>query len=330
MPVAEFDLHSYDYYLVAFSGGKDSVACFLYLLEKGVDRSKIELIHHNIDGEENGQPAFMDWEVTADYCRQFAAAFQVPIYYSWKEGGFRGELLRENSLTAPTTFEDQDHNRMTVGGKRGKKSTRRKFPQVSADLNVRYCSGYLKIDVCSAAITNQKRFVGKRTLVLSGERGEESPQRANYKVHEPDRADLRTGRRPRYVDRLRPLRDWTERQVWAIMKRHRVQPHPAYGLGFGRVSCKFCIFGNANQFASACHISPRQGQTLIDLEHEFGVTIKRNQSIPDLVATGTPYQAITKNPALVAQATSTHYQRPIIARQWQLPAGAYKESCGPS
>ena len=328
--MAAFDLHSYDCYIVAFSGGKDSVACFLYLLECGVDRSKIELMHHNIDGAENGQEAFMDWEVTPDYCRQFAAAFGVPIYFSWKEGGFKRELLRENTLTAPTTFEDQSRALITVGGKHGKKSTRRKFPQVVADLKTRWCSSYLKIDVCSAALANQKRFVGQRTLVLSGERGEESPQRAKYAIHEPDRTDLRTGRKPRYVDRLRPIRDWDEQQVWAIMERHRVQPHPAYELGFGRVSCKFCIFGNADQFASACHISPRQGQTIIDLEAEFGVTIKRKVSIPQLVQKGSPYPAIRANPGVVAQATSTVYDKPILVQHWQLPAGAYKEICGPS
>ena len=51
----------YDKYIVAFSGGKDSTACFLHLLECGVPVEKIELWHHDIDGRGR---TFMDWEVT--------------------------------------------------------------------------------------------------------------------------------------------------------------------------------------------------------------------------------------------------------------------------
>ena len=42
---------------------------------------------------------FFDWEITPDYCRRFAEAFGVAIYFQWKEGGFYRELMRENSFT---------------------------------------------------------------------------------------------------------------------------------------------------------------------------------------------------------------------------------------
>ena len=52
----------YDKIIVLFSGGKDSLACTLDLLERGVPREKIELWHHDIDG---GHPTRkMDWPVT--------------------------------------------------------------------------------------------------------------------------------------------------------------------------------------------------------------------------------------------------------------------------
>lgn len=43
---------SYDKYIVSFSGGKDSTATFLYLLEHGVPVERIELWHQEIDGRE--------------------------------------------------------------------------------------------------------------------------------------------------------------------------------------------------------------------------------------------------------------------------------------
>ncbi len=185
------DLLSYDKYIVSFSGGKDSTATFLYLLDHGVPTDRIELWHQEIDGREK---TFFDWEITPDYCRRFAEAFGVAIYFQWKEGGFYRELMKENSLTAPNYFELPNGGIDRAGGQRGKLSTRCKFPQCSPDLKVRWCSSYLKIDVCSSAIINQQRFRGIRTLVLSGERGEESAARAKYNIFEPDRADLRNGR----------------------------------------------------------------------------------------------------------------------------------------
>ena len=65
------DILSYDKYLVQFSGGKDSSAVFLYLLEEGVSLNKIELWHQDIDG---CGVAFFDWKITRNYCRCFAHA----------------------------------------------------------------------------------------------------------------------------------------------------------------------------------------------------------------------------------------------------------------
>lgn len=73
----------------------------------------------------------------------------------WEEEGFYRELVRKNSLTAPNCFELPYGGIDRTGGQRGKLSTRCKFPQCSPDLKVRWCSSYLKIDVCSSAIINQ-------------------------------------------------------------------------------------------------------------------------------------------------------------------------------
>lgn len=229
------DLSSYDKIIVYFSGGKDSLACILHLIESGVDMSRVELWHHEIDGREGS--TLMDWPVTPAYCQAVADTLNLPIYFSWKIGGFEREMLRKDSLTAPTKFETPAGEIFQVGGTRGKPNTRRKFPQVSADLKVRWCSAYLKIDIAAAAIRNQAHFDHSQTLVISGERAEESPARSKYKEFEPDRADNRSGKKGRLVDRWRPIHKWSEADVWAIIERFDINPHPAYHLGWGRVSC---------------------------------------------------------------------------------------------
>lgn len=324
-----FDIHSYDKIIIYFSGGKDSIALFLYCLEQGVDKNKIEFFHHDIDGREGSN--LMDWPITRGYCKKFADDFGVKIFFSWKKHGFEGEMLRDNSLTAPIMFEDENNNIVEIGGTRGTPSTRNKFPQVSPDLSVRWCSAYLKIDVGASAIRNQERFQGIRTLTLSGERAEESSARSKYNVLEPDRSDNRGGKRiSRYVDRFRPIKEWSEQQVWDIIQRYKVRVHPAYYMGWGRVSCLFCIFGNSNQWASAAVVSPCGSKKISDYESKFGTTIKRKESVPDLIAKGQPYEAIT--PELLKIARSEEYSLPVVMTEsetWVLPAGAFGESCGP-
>lgn len=324
--ITEKEFATYDHIIVAFSGGKDSVACVLDLLQKGADPAKMELWHHDIDGRESDR--FMDWAVTTAYCEAFAAAFGIPIYFSWKVGGFSREMLREDSLTAPIKFETPS-GLMQSGGIQGKHSTRRKFPQVSADLSVRWCSAYLKVDVCSMALRNDSRFAGKRTLLVSGERAEESPGRAKYSVFEPDRADNRNGKKvQRHVDRYRPIHKWVEQDVWNIIETHSVRVHPAYYIGWGRVSCAACIFGSKDQWASLNVIDPVQVAKVAKLEETFGVTINRKESVRELIAKGTPYEM--KDTVAIADAMSAEYTHDIFMTGWTLPAGAFGESCGPT
>ena len=73
------DLHSYDRIVVAFSGGKDSVASLLTVLDAGVPAERIDVYHHDVDG--NG-PSFMDWPSTTAYCRAVTRALGVPLYLS--------------------------------------------------------------------------------------------------------------------------------------------------------------------------------------------------------------------------------------------------------
>jgi 3'-phosphoadenosine 5'-phosphosulfate sulfotransferase (PAPS reductase)/FAD synthetase len=321
------ELESYDRIIVAFSGGKDSQACALHLLDLGVPKSKIELWHHDVDGREGSE--MMDWPVTRSYVQAFGKAFDLPVYFSWLEGGFEREMNRDNQRKAATRWENPDGTIGSAGGDRGKLSTRRKFPQVCADLRVRWCSAYLKVDVMSTAIRNQERFNHSRTLVVTGERAEESAARANYKTLEVDRSDQRGGRKERLVDRWRPVHGWTEREVWAILERYNVNPHPAYRVGFGRVSCQFCIFGNADQWASAKALSPDRFDKLAQYEESFGCTLKRKGTLLELVEKGTAYAMSEADAALSTRST---FDEPIILQEghWTLPSGAFGDSCGPT
>lgn len=319
------NLMQYDHYLVMFSGGKDSLACVLQLLKLGVPAAKIELWHHMVDGPID---TLFDWECTKDYCNKIADYFGIPIYYSWKEGGFEGEIFRKDSATKPVTFQTPDQI-ITTGGS-GPLNTRLKFPQLSANLSLRWCSAYLKIGVGRAAITNQNRFLGRKILVITGERSEESAARSKLKFIEQDHTDNRNGKlRNRWVDRCRLVLNWTEKEIWELIESFAVVPHPCYRIGYSRCSCKWCIFSSPDQLATSYFLSPQQGNKLIEMEQHLGWTIKPHIDLATAIKRGRIFQAVYDNPDIAHQSTQLVYTLPIIAANWQVPAGAFKGQPGP-
>ena len=323
------ELGGYDRVLVAFSGGKDSLACLLHLLDCGVPAARIELHHHAVDGE--GE-AFMDWPCSRAYCAAVAKAFGLPLYVSFRIGGFRREMDRLDAPTAPIRWEGPDETSGIAGGRSGRLGTRGCFPQVSADLSVRWCSPVLKIDVFDAVIRAQDRFLDGRTLVVTGERAEESPGRSRYPAFAPHRTDTRGGtRRARCVDHWRPVHGWSETKVWEAIGRYGVVPHLAYQLGWGRLSCLSCIFGSPDQWATIRAVFPRRFALIAQCERQSRRTIQRRASIEAIADRGRPYPAALNQPGLVALAERADWPLPILVdpADWSLPAGAFGDAAGP-
>lgn len=50
----DVDLSLYDHIIVCLSG-KDSIAAYLRLVDMGVDKSKVEFWHHDVDGQEGSE-----------------------------------------------------------------------------------------------------------------------------------------------------------------------------------------------------------------------------------------------------------------------------------
>jgi 3'-phosphoadenosine 5'-phosphosulfate sulfotransferase (PAPS reductase)/FAD synthetase len=319
-------LGQYDHVIVTYSGGKDSLACVLHMLDLGVPKHKIELWHQDIDGgEENG---LMDWPVTHAYVKATGKALGILTLFQWRVGGFEREMLRNNESTAPVVCQRPSGEFVQLDTTRSSPGTRMKFPQVSADLSVRWCSSYLKIDVCGRAINNDPRLQGKNILVVTGERRQESTARSRYAEIEEHRSHSSKRR----VDQWRPIIDWSEQQVWGIIERHRVYAHPAYHLGFGRVSCMACIFGDKDQWATIRTIAEDRFERIAKYERQFDVTIKRKESVVQSADKGTVYEQVN-DPELRAMAMSREF--PVEKfflpsdTKWKLPAGAYKRCGGP-
>jgi 3'-phosphoadenosine 5'-phosphosulfate sulfotransferase (PAPS reductase)/FAD synthetase len=320
-------LDQYDIILVSYSGGKDSLAAVLRLLDLGVPKEKIELWHQDIDG--HGE-RLMDWPVTETYVRVTGEALGLPVRFQWRDGGFEKEMLRNNSPTGDVFYQDIEGNVVHLPTKKANLNTRLKFPQVSADLSVRWCSAYLKIDVFARALTNDKRFAGKKILVVTGERRQESTARSRYAEFEKHRTS-KAGRR---VDQWRIIIDYSEQQVWDLIKKYRINGHPAYLLGWGRVSCMFCIFGDKDQWASGRKLAPNKFGKLAQHEKDFGCTIKKGKTIVEQADEGQEF--VSEKPERLRQLAMGQVPYTINDfwtaenQEWVMPAGAFKRCGGPT
>jgi 3'-phosphoadenosine 5'-phosphosulfate sulfotransferase (PAPS reductase)/FAD synthetase len=329
----EPDLKSYDLIIVSFSGGKDSAACFFHLLDLGVSPNDMELWHQDVDGLDG---EFFDWPVTRSYVRAFAEAFGVDHYFQWRHGGFKREMTRLDRPTAPTSFEMPGGELKTIGGA-GPDNTRMQFPQVTANLAQRWCSAYLKIDVCTAALRNDPRFKSSRVLLVTGERGEESSARSKYPQFEVHKS----ANKGRTVHQWRPILHWKEQRVWDIMRENRVVPHPAYRIGLGRVSCMSCIFGGDDQWHTVRQLNPTLFTEISRYEQEFGEhhglgrpkTIHRTKTVEERADKGKSMIPKDTPKSVITQAMSKSYTGGIIlpdGQEWVLPSGAFKETSGPT
>jgi 3'-phosphoadenosine 5'-phosphosulfate sulfotransferase (PAPS reductase)/FAD synthetase len=336
-------MDQYDLVIVSFSGGKDSLACILHVLDQGVPKEKIELWHQAVDGKPGRDPRFFDWPCTESYCKAVAEALGVRLRFQWREGGFEREINKVNAPLAPASFELPDGTLGSTGGK-GTPNTRLMFPNAVADLRTRWCSAILKIDVATAAINNDPRFKRgeqqsqkgpknwsplkeAKVLVVTGERRQESNNRARYA--EVDEHKSTTKRRR--VDQWRAIIDWREEQVWEIIERWRIRPHPAYYLGWGRVSCLPCIFGNPDQWASVKALDRTLFEKILAYERQFGRTIQQGGDVEHLAGKGKSF--VPGDPAMIELALGEHYPVAAIvvppSEEWIVPMGAYKRTGGP-
>lgn len=169
-------LEEYDLIVVLISGGKDSVACYLKLIELGVPKERIEFWHHDIDG---GHPSRrMDWKCTQNYVKALADAEGIKLRVSYRVNGFFGELYRIGA-SEPIEWIDPDTGEVRqcklssnyLKCKELKEQAteemeellkqygyRMKFPAKTGDLSRRWCSAYLKICVADTVVSNLDRL----------------------------------------------------------------------------------------------------------------------------------------------------------------------------
>ncbi|MAG25582.1 hypothetical protein CMI47_08390 [Candidatus Pacearchaeota archaeon] len=337
----------YDKILVQFSGGKDSWAALLWLLEAGAPRDKIEIWHQNVDGEgDDGAVSSMDWPVTREYVAAAAKAMGLPLWTQWRAEGIIGELQRKGRHMYPMYFEDLDERGRRVvreaTTEAGWLEGRPGWP-AKKDMVKRWCTYGMKMEPADKGILYSARLSKEalghipRFLVVTGERREESKDRARYSSVQPHRTHAPTRR---YVDQWRPVHHLTEEEVWALMKRHKIQPHPAYELGWSHCSCFGCIYTSPAHWALMRRFAPGQFRGLVKAERRKGATITHGVTLTEAADKGEAQaqRIIASIPAPIRKkwlpvAMGGRRFTPAMVHvkgDWRLPTGAFKGRGGPT
>lgn len=347
-------LEMYDLVIVLISGGKDSIACYYKLLELGVPKSKIEFWHHDVDG---GHPSrTMDWRCTANYIRSFAEAEQIPLRVSWRKNGFFGELYRIGAseliewvdpetgeiYQCPPSKKYMECQKLKVAAisemenKLAEFGYRMKFPMKSGDLSRRWCSAYLKIMVADTVLRNMNSVAANLTktrkniklLIVSGERRGESVGRSKYNEIEIHRTNV-VSKHHRTVHQWRPVIDYSERDIWEVRKRHKVNPHPCYRAGWNRCSCAMCIFSTPRLFAGIRELYPKEYALLCQDEKVLGFTLDNHCDLETYIGSADSCVYHGDKEAIQSLLTGEFPVESVYVNgKWKYPAGAFHGAAG--
>lgn len=341
-------LEEYDLIVVLISGGKDSVACYLKLLELGVPKERIEFWHHDIDG---GHPSRrMDWKCTKNYVKALADAEGIKLRVSYRVNGFFCELYRIGA-SEPIEWIDPDTGEVKqcklssnyLKCKELKEQAteemeellkkygyRMKFPAKTGDLSRRWCSAYLKICVADTVVSNlEETKRDKKILIVSGERRGESAGRSKYNEMEIHRTNAEA-KAHRIVHQWRCCIDYSEKDVWELLKRHHINPHPCYRIGWNRCSCMMCIFSTPRLFAGVKELFPDDYAALRHDEEVLGFTLDNKKNLDEFIGDTQSCVCWKDKAAIHSILTGEFNTDDIYTNDWNYPVGAFHGADGGS
>lgn len=205
-----------------------------------------------------------------------------------------------------------------LGGKR------HKFPAKGGTHQGRWCSGNLKAAVQDSVTSNlEETRKDTKILVVSGERRGESKGRSKYNEMEIHRTNAEK-KAHRIVHQWRPVIDYSEKDVWEVLKRHKVNPHPCYRAGWNRCSCAACIFSTPKLFAGFKELYPEEFELLKQDEEILGFTLDNKCDLETFIA-GAASCVYWGDKAAIHSLVSGQFtvSDVYVKGDWLYPAGAF-------
>ena len=240
---------------IGVSGGKDSqaaaLATFRHLDQVGHTGPRI-LVHADL--------GTVEWDDSLDICEELAEHLQCDLVVVRRKAGGLMERWESRWLSSRTRYEEL--------------STVTLVPCWSTPA-MRFCTSELKTHVIMSEL--KRRFKGQRVLNVIGVRREESAARARMAVADRDAGGQ--------VWTWRPIIDLSTDEVFVMIDRSGLRPHPAYRVhGMSRVSCRFCILSNIADLTAATAVpeSHELYRRMVSLEAVSGFAFQGSRWLGDV------------------------------------------------
>ena len=141
--------------------------------------------------------------------------------------------------------------------------------------HARFCTDYLKIRPIRSQVYQPVWDAGQVPRSWQGVRRQESRARAQL----DDRAPWSFKKSDPPVMTIRPLLEWVLADVWAIHKRHGIEPNPLYREGASRVGCGPCIYAKKGEVRMIDRLFPEAIERIREWEALVALVGKREPSV---------------------------------------------------
>jgi len=239
-----------DVVIASMSGGKDSVAMWLYL-EREIGLTNVQCVFANTGWESREMAGYLAY-LRAMGC-PLVELPQRQVGDLWKkepsEDVTRRLAAGGISLADPLTME-------TLAAAKGR------FPSSKA----RFCTTELKL----IPLHLHRQSVLGDVLMCSGVRAQESPRRAAMADY---MADEFMG-----CDHWKPIFRWTHEEVFELHHKHGLKPNPLYMQGQHRVGCWPCIHARKGDIADMVRYDPERTVEIAETEKRVAKSSKRGMS----------------------------------------------------
>lgn len=245
-------------HVLSFSGGKDSTAMYLLALESGIDfiavcadtgnESSITMDYVETIHEKTGGPKCQI--VKADFSTQIERK-KIVVDTKWRKDGISDKICDDvikHLIPTGNPFIDLC---MWKG----------RFPSTMA----RFCTSELKLNPIMENIV-MPLMESYGVFGWLGIRATESMSRINAKEIEHVGG--------RYII-YRPILSWSPEEVFAIHKKHDLEPNPLYKMGMSRVGCFPCINSRKSEIKEIARRFPKEVERIRKWEEIISFTSKR-------------------------------------------------------